>query len=175
MNDADSLEQSQLDTPTLGPRKVRSPLALSNIPNDGIGDFMPDEARLLFEPRLLAGDSPNPLVLEQAGPREQIFFDPRQVKAAIVTCGGLCPGINNVIRTAVFELMHNYGVPEVLGIRFGYEGLNPDICRPPIRLTCEAVENIHYQGGTILGTSRGPQEAACTVDFLVSEGVNILL
>jgi 6-phosphofructokinase 1 len=175
MNDADSLEQSQLDTPTLGPRKVRSPLALSNIPNDGIGDFMPDEARLLFEPRLLAGDSPNPLVLEQAGPREQIFFDPRQVKAAIVTCGGLCPGINNVIRTAVFELMHNYGVPEVLGIRFGYEGLNPAVGRPPLRLTPGRVESIHTQGGTILGTSRGPQEARHTVDFLAREKVNILL
>jgi 6-phosphofructokinase 1 len=167
--------QSQLEIPVLGPRRIRSPLKLSTTPDDGIGDFTLDEARMSLEPRFNVGEVPSPIGLEQAGPREHIFFDPTKSKAAIVTCGGLCPGINNVIRTAVFELIHNYGVPEVLGIRYGFEGLNPNICRPPIRLTCEMVENIHYQGGTILGTSRGPQEAACTVDFLVSEGVNILL
>jgi 6-phosphofructokinase 1 len=167
--------QSQLEIPTLGPRRLRSPLKLSTIPNDGVGDFTLDEARMSLEPRFNVGEVPSPLGLEQAGPREHIFFDPAKTKAAIVTCGGLCPGINNVIRTAVFELIHNYSVPEVLGIRYGFEGLNPSVSRPPLRLTCEMVENIHYQGGTILGTSRGPQEAACTVDYLVSEGVNILL
>ena len=168
-------EQSQLEITTLGPRLIRSPLKLSTTPNDGVGDFTLDEARMSLEPRFVAGEAPSPLGLEQAGPREHIFFDPAKTKAAIVTCGGLCPGVNNVIRTAVFELMHNYGVPEVWGIRYGFEGLNPAVGRPPIQLTCEMVENIHHQGGTILGTSRGPQEAQHTVDFLVHEGVNVLL
>jgi 6-phosphofructokinase 1 len=80
-----------------------------------------------------------------------------------------------VIRTCVYELMHNYGVPSVLGIRYGYQGLNPAEGRPPVQLTPELVEGIHNQGGTILGTSRGPQEPTTTVDYLQREGVNILL
>jgi 6-phosphofructokinase 1 len=167
-------KQADLEITTLGPRNIRSPLKLSTIPGDGIGDFTPDNARMMFEPRFLEGQAPLPLSLEQAGPREHIYFDPKKTKAAIVTCGGLCPGINNVIRTAVFELMHNYGVPEVLGIRFGYEGLNAKVCRPPIQLTPEAVEGIHHKGGTILGSSRGPQDPKDTVAFLVERGVNIL-
>ena len=168
-------EQSQLNITTLGPRRVRSPVKLGTRPGDDVGDFTRDEARMSLEPRFLAGELPSPLGLEHAGPREHLFFDPAKSKAAIVTCGGLCPGINNVIRTAVFELVHNYGVPDVLGIRYGFEGLNPAVGRPPIRLTCEMVGNIHYHGGTILGTSRGPQEARHTVDFLTDQGVNILL
>jgi len=175
MNDPIALEQSQLEITTLGRRNVKSPLNLSTTPGDGVGDFTLDEARMLFEPRFVQGQPASPLSLELAGPREHIFFEPARSKAAIVTCGGLCPGINNVIRTAVFELMHNYGVPEILGIRFGFEGLNPDAGRPPIRLTPEMVESIQHDGGTILGTSRGPQEPARSVDFLVSQGVDFLL
>jgi 6-phosphofructokinase 1 len=175
MSEIDGLSQSQLEVATLGPRCVRSPLRLSTTPGDMVGDFLPDDMRLLVEPRFRAGEPPCPLSLEVAGARQEIYFDPAQMKAAIVTCGGLCPGINNVIRTAVFELMHNYGVPEVLGIRFGYQGLNPQQGRPPLHLTPELVEGIHHLGGTILGTSRGPQEPATTVDYLESEGVKLLL
>ncbi|RIK85904.1 MAG: ATP-dependent 6-phosphofructokinase [Planctomycetota bacterium] len=169
------LEQSDLEITTLGRCTIKSPLALSSTPGDHVGDFVHDDARMIFEPRFRASGQVNPLSLEHAGPRERIYFDPAQTKAAIVTCGGLCPGINNVIRTAVFELAYNYGVPEVLGIRFGFEGLNPAAGRSPIRLTPELVEDIHHKGGTILGTSRGPQDPKHTVDFLLSQGVNILL
>jgi 6-phosphofructokinase 1 len=175
MPDADKLTQSQLEIATLGPPRIRSPLNLSTTPGDGVGDFTPDEMRVLFEPRLRAGEAPCPLMFELAGPRDTLFFDPAKVKAAIVTCGGLCPGINNVIRTSVFELMHNYGVPEVLGVRFGLQGLNPAEGRPPMQLTPPVVEDIHHQGGTILGTSRGPQAPKAMVDFLESQGVNVLL
>jgi 6-phosphofructokinase 1 len=170
-----TLTQPQLEVTSLGPRQVASPLDLSTTPGDNVCDFTPDELRMSLEPRFYAGGAPSPLGLERAGPRKQIFFEPATCKAAIVTCGGLCPGINNVIRTAVFELMHNYGVPEVLGIRYGFEGLNPSVGRPPIQLTPERVENIHHHGGTILGSSRGPQQVGTTVDFLSSEGVNILI
>jgi 6-phosphofructokinase 1 len=169
------LEQSHLDITTLAECKRRSPLRLSTTPGDAIADFTPADMRMMFEPRFRQGQALSPLSMELAGPRELIHFDPAKSKAAIVTCGGLCPGINNVIRTAVFELMHNYGVRDVLGIRFGYEGLNPKLCRPPLHLTPTMVEDIHHAGGTILGTSRGPQEPATTVDYLASQGVNILL
>jgi 6-phosphofructokinase 1 len=168
------LQQSQLEIKTLGGRHMQSPLRLSAIKGDGIGDFVADDARLLFDPTHSASRATNPLALELAGPRERLYFDPHRIKAAIVTCGGLCPGINNVIRSCVFELMHNYGVPEVLGIRFGYQGLNPKEGRPPMALTPEKVADIHHLGGTILGTSRGPQDPATTVDFLEKRGVDIL-
>jgi 6-phosphofructokinase 1 len=175
MNDATGLTADQLRVTTLGASRVASPLRLSTTPGDGVGDFVPDDVRVLLEPRLRAGEAPCPLTLELAGPRAQIYFEPARSKAAIVTCGGLCPGINNVIRTCVYELMHNYGVPSVLGIRYGYQGLNPAEGRPPLLLTPALVEGIHHQGGTMLGTSRGPQEPATTVDYLQREGVNILL
>lgn len=175
MSEIDGLEQSQLEVEALGDRRVPSPLRLSTTPGDAIGDFLADDLRLLVEPRIRPGETICPLSLEVAGPRQDIYFDPATMKAAIVTCGGLCPGINNVIRTAVYELMHNYGVPEVLGIRFGFQGLNPAEGRPPLRLTPEVVEGIHHLGGTMLGTSRGPQQPATTVDFLQREGVQLLL
>ena len=165
---------AQLEVPTLGECRYQSPLGLSNMPGDGRCDFTPDDARILFEPRFRAGTSISPVAFERAGPRERLYFDPAQVKAAIVTCGGLSPGINNVIRTLVLELTHNYGVPEVWGIRYGYEGLNPRQGRPPMRLNPEMVDNIHHHGGTILGTSRGPQHPSETVDFLAKQGINIL-
>src|SRR5437870_8690711 len=93
--------------------------------------------------------------LEPCGPRRKIFFDPRQTRAAIVTCGGLCPGLNNVIRSVTRELFRGYGVKSVLGIRGGYRGLDPNRGKPPLELSEDMVEDIHKEGGTMLGTSRG--------------------
>lgn len=87
----------------------------------------------------------------------------------------MCPGLNNVIRHAYYALTQTYGVPEVLGIRYGYLGLCPGEGPPPLRLTPEVVGSIHQDGGTLLGTSRGPRDPAVMVDFLQSEGVNVLL
>jgi 6-phosphofructokinase 1 len=139
---------------------------MSTVPGDGVGDFVPDDTRVLREVFVPAGQSPPDVSFERAGARETLFFNPPQTRAAIVTCGGLCPGINNVIRTLFFELVTNYGIQEVLGIRFGYQGLNPREGKPPIKLTAEMVDDIHHMGGTLLGTSRGPQEPPTTVDFL---------
>src|SRR5262245_39318979 len=98
MSDVKGLEQSQLNVTTLGPARQRSPLNLSSVPGDGRGDFTPDGMRMTLEPRFLEGGSPDALTFEMAGPREHVYFDAAKCKAAIVTCGGLCPGINNVIR-----------------------------------------------------------------------------
>src|SRR6186997_1414102 len=110
------------------------------------------------DPILRDPDLPPPkeLLFELAGPRAKLFFDPRHTRAGIVTCGGLCPGLNNVIRSAFFELHHGYGVAEVLGFRGGYAGLDPDSPSPPVVITPEFVDGIHQSGGTILGSARGP-------------------
>jgi 6-phosphofructokinase 1 len=168
------VSHDDLRVKTLGERRRRSPLPMSTVPGDGVGDFVPDDMRVLYDTRFREGRPPGDLAFELAGPRELIFFDPPKTRAAIVTCGGLCPGLNNVIRTLYFGLTANYGVGEVLGIRFGYQGLNPQEGQPPIRLTSTLVQNIHHLGGTLLGTSRGGQEAATMVDFLVARKIDIL-
>ena len=155
-----SLHPEQLSVTTLGPCQHKSPLPMSTQLGDGVANFVPDDMRILYNPEFHAGQfpadqPPDALAFELAGPRETIFFDPARTRAAIVTCGGLCPGMNNVIRTLVFELEQNYGVHEILGIRYGYQGLNPNQGQPPRKLTSDLVDPIHHIGGTILGTSRG--------------------
>ena len=111
--------------------------------------------------------------LEPGGPREYIYFDPSRTRAGIVTCGGLCPGLNNVIRGLVLELADNYGVTDVAGFRDGFRGLaDPDVA--PVRLSREVVADIHNRGGTVLGTSRGDQDPSLMVDTLVKMGISVL-
>jgi len=98
------------------------------------------------------------LRFELAGARETLFFDPPETRAGIVTCGGLCPGLNDVIRSLFFELHHAYGVKEVLGFRWGYQGLDPEQGAEPLLLTPELVDRIHLQGGH----NSGPNGWFCT-------------
>ena len=167
-------KQDDLLVTHLGERRHPSPLPLSTVTGDGVGDFVPDDMRVLYDIRFPAGRRPSDLAFELAGPRQHLFFDPPQTRAAVVTCGGLCPGINNVIRTLFFELTENYGVREVLGIRFGLEGLNLQSGEPHLKLTKEMVAGIHQLGGTIIGTSRGPQEPNTIVRFLEDGKIDIL-
>jgi 6-phosphofructokinase 1 len=111
---------------------------------------------------------------ELAGPRDRIFFDPRTVRCAIVTCGGLAPGLNNVVRGIVLELWTGYGVRQVFGFRYGYEGLIARHGHAPMPLNPDTVAAIHHQGGTVLGSSRGGQEPAEIVDNLEANGIGIL-
>jgi 6-phosphofructokinase 1 len=115
-----------------------------------------------------------PPFLEKAGPRKEIFFDPHKSRAAMVTCGGLCPGLNDVIRALVMVLWYRYGLKDILGLRYGYEGLMASFNHEPLILEPELVEDIHKDGGTILGTSRGPQDPALMVDFLVEREIDML-
>ena len=114
------------------------------------------------------------LLFELAGPRARLFFDPNKVRAGIVTCGGLCPGLNNIIRSLFNELRHAYGVKDVLGFRGGYQGLDPARGEEPLMLTPESVNDIHRHGGTVLGTSRGRVDTSAAVEYLSRLGVNIL-
>src|SRR6476661_3676185 len=111
---------------------------------------------------------------ELAGPRAKLFFDPKNTRAGIVTCGGLCPGLNNVIRSLFLQLHYGYGVSEVLGFRGGYAGLDPKCGLEPVKMTPAFVDCIHQQGGTVLSSSRGPVNIGWAVDNLIARGVNIL-
>jgi 6-phosphofructokinase 1 len=114
------------------------------------------------------------MLFEKAGPRRKLFFDPTQTRAAIVTCGGLCPGLNNVIRSVTRQLSRGYGVKSVLGIRSGYGGLDPSRGKAPYEIDEGFVEKIHKEGGTVLGTSRGPVDLGVAVEFLIRRQVNML-
>ncbi|HYZ72822.1 MAG TPA: ATP-dependent 6-phosphofructokinase, partial [Chthoniobacterales bacterium] len=160
----------------LGSAAVPSPLRLAHRSGQGPGAFVPDEARIRYQIETATGhDLPADVFFEKAGPREMLFFEPGKTKAAIVTCGGVCPGLNNVIRSAVMEFYYNYDVTQVYGIRYGYAGLNPKIGLPPIELTPKSVSDIHEKGGTILGSSRGQQPSDAMAEFLVEQKINILL
>ena len=111
---------------------------------------------------------------EKAGARRKIFHNPATTKAAIITCGGLCPGLNNVIKGLVNVLEQDYGVDEILGIRYGYKGLTESSQHKPIKLNSSIVDQIHKQGGTILGSSRGNQDPDKMVETLQAKGINLL-
>jgi len=155
------MKTDQLDftIPILGESRVNSPLKISFTNNDFIGNFVSNRQRLLYN--IGVDESQDnfsfPLTerLEVAGPRQKIYFDAAKVHAAIVTCGGLCPGLNNVIRSIVMSLWYRYGVRRLSGIRFGYRGFLPEFGLSSIEISPKLVEEIHRDGGTILGSSRG--------------------
>ncbi len=161
--------------PSLGLGNHPSPLTFNTVQGDGISNFIDDRTRVRFQVEVPPGAPlDNQTFFEKAGPRKDLFFNPRKTRAAIVTCGGLCPGLNNVIRSAFLELHHNYGVREILGIRHGFRGLTFQ-SESPIPLTTELVEDIHRDGGSILSSSRGQQDVKEMVDFLQQRGIQILL
>jgi 6-phosphofructokinase 1 len=165
-------EDTQLDLsiPTLGEPQVPSPLHLSTTQDDGIADYTEPGARVVLDP---SGAQPE-MAFERAGPRQMNYFRGEEVAAGIVTCGGLSPGMNNVIRGLVLQLWHAYGVRRILGFRYGFGGLAPDPHKKPKVLTPDEVRDIHLMGGTALGSSRGPQNPDAVVDTLDRLGINVL-
>ena len=155
----------------LGPAMRPTPMRVTCLTSDDDRILYHTDAAIVR--RLLAEGRELP-AFERAGPRERLFFDPAGLRAGIVTCGGLCPGINDVIRAIVLCLYHHYGVETVFGFRYGYEGLIPEFGYEPLDLTPARVDNIGELGGTVLGTSRGNQDVGRMVDTLVARGVSIL-
>jgi len=142
-------------------------------------EYFNDDSRVLFHVDLKENarctDSVSRLPsFEAAGPRDTIYFDPATIACGIVTCGGLCPGLNDVIRAAVMSLHYHYGVKKIYGFRFGYEGLSSRFNHEPLNLLPKTVNEIHQRGGTILGSSRGPQDPSDMVDTLEKFNVGIL-
>lgn len=108
----------------------------------------------------------------KAGPRKAIFFDPTTVKAAIVTCGGVAPGLNVIIRALTMSLRNNYGVREIYGIRVGYKGFYTDTDKNWIRLEPQDITDLHKQGGTMLLSSRGGFDGEKILNSLVEKGIS---
>ncbi|NLH15146.1 MAG: ATP-dependent 6-phosphofructokinase [Phycisphaerae bacterium] len=144
---------------TLGQALIRSPIDLSARDHTDRSDYVRDDQGILYDISAdvcsrCKGQSRGD-VLELAGPREKIYFEPSQVHAAIVTCGGLSPGLNDVIRAIVMCLWYRYGVQKISGVRFGYRGFLPEFGLSLMELKPTIVEDIHDEGGTLLGSSRG--------------------
>ncbi len=164
--------------PSLGPCEVVSPVK-QKAKDPFRQCFITDYHRVLIDVNLVrvetliqrGEDLP---AFEMAGPRERIYFDPAAVKVALVTCGGLCPGLNDVIRAIVLELHFGYGVRRIMGIRYGLQGFIPRYGHDIIPLDPASVRNILATGGTILGSSRGPQPIDEIVDFLRRREIGIL-
>jgi 6-phosphofructokinase 1 len=173
------MEHLDFTITSLGRSDIKSPVELSKRTGDYLANYVDDNQRIIYDIETVsdAGSLKLPAnrLVEVAGPREMIFFKPADVHAAIVTCGGLCPGLNDVIRAIVMCLWYRYGVKKIAGIRYGYRGFLPEFNLPVMQLSPELVDDIHRKGGTILGSSRGyGDRTAEIVDSLEKMGVNIL-
>ncbi|MBW1739984.1 MAG: ATP-dependent 6-phosphofructokinase [Deltaproteobacteria bacterium] len=161
---------------SLGPAKITSPIGAEG---GGTRCFVSDKERILvniFESDVMKAvkNGKKLLSFERAGPRCKIYFDPSKLRCAVVSCGGLCPGINDVVRGIVLALHHNYGVRNIYGVRYGLEGFISSYGHELITLTPDSVLNIHERGGTVLGSSRGPQDIESIVDALERMNVGLL-
>ena len=157
-----------------------SKLGEGRLPSPMVGmRFVRDDEHILVHSHLhemerFLEEGKEPPSMELAGPREKIFFDPSKLKCGIVTCGGLCPGLNDVIRAIVLSLFHHYGVKTVYGFPFGYEGLAAKYGHTPLELTPPVVGRINQSGGTILGSSRGSQSITEMADTLERMNIGVL-
>lgn len=173
LSNADSQAQPDLSVPVLGSPRVTSPYRASR--------YVSDRERILYDTTLPTSAEANPSDgdgrsrgFESAGPREMIYFDPTKTRCGIVTCGGLCPGLNDVIRSIVLQLYHWYGVRIIHGFQYGFEGLVPRYRHETAMLNPESVSHIHLYGGSILASSRGPQAVDEMVDALERLNLQIL-
>ncbi len=159
---------------TLGEARITSPIEFSIVRGDGIVNFISDDVTIPYSISSDTEPELRDLAFESAGPRRMIYFPPGEVTAGIMTCGGLCPGLNDAIRAIVMQLHYKYGVERILGIRFGQQGLDPDSGFLPVELGPEKVKDIHLRGGSALGTSRGAVDPEVMVDSLRRHGINLL-
>ena len=165
------VKPEDLDVQRLGPCRIDSPVSGVHYVNDGEKVVLHSNPDLL---KRMLDNGEGLLAFEKAGPRDKIYFDPSKLKCGIVTCGGLCPGLNDVIRALVLSLFHNYKVKNVFGFLYGYEGLTHRYGHAPVELTPATVSRIHEYGGTILGSSRGNQDIGEMVDTLDRMNLGLL-
>jgi len=173
------IEQKDFIVKELGEPRFESPLELSKVDGDYLTNYVPNDERVLYNVswnsvQKCLQENRQPITFERAGPREKIFFEPSKTKIGIVSCGGLCPGINDVIRALVMQHSWWYGVKTIYGFKYGYQGMVRDYQLNPVVLDPEMVSEIHEHGGTMLGSSRGPQDVSNMVDRLMDFGINIL-
>jgi 6-phosphofructokinase 1 len=172
-----AIEPCDLVVQRLGEATIPTPMATLLKDRASSPHYVHESDRVLLDDTVEMAVARNVAVadlpsLEPGGPREMLFHDPATTRVGIVTCGGLCPGLNNVIRGLVLELSDHYGVTDIVGFRNGYSGLVK--AEEPLRLDPTVVAEIHNRGGTILGTSRGDQDPEEMIATLVRLGVNLL-
>lgn len=155
----------------LGECKIPSPVRRHEFVDEGERILVNENCAMIEDLTKRLGHAPS---FERAGPHEKIYHDPSWTRAAIITAGGLCPGLNNVIKGLVEILSFDYGIKTIFGIRFGFAGLIPRFGYEPIMLDPDVVDTIHELGGTILGSSRGQQPTDEIVDTLVRMNINVL-
>lgn len=154
---------------------------MSSTADDGLADYVDDHQRVYYGIDAFINENGEEVpqfhdTVEVAGPREKIYFNPAHVHAAIATCGGICPGLNNVIRAVVRCFWYRYNVRRISGIRFGYRGLLENSPYPLLTLNPDIVDEIQEKGGTILGSSRGGGDRVEEiVDSLERLNINILI
>jgi len=174
------MDYNYIDTKikTLGEPRFPSPVLRGNnsVKNQ---NFVSDNDRILIDVKFdrvikTVKEKKIPPSFEMAGPRSKIFFDAGKLRCAIVTCGGLCPGLNDIIRSIVLELYYSYGVRHIYGIRHGLQGFIPKYGHEIMDLKPEAVVNILEMGGSILGSSRGVQSIEEIVNTLKKMNIGIL-
>jgi len=178
MNLTMELEAKNTLITNLGERRIPSPVIKRAQGSNNIS-FVSDADRILIDVNFnracqQLAEGPEPPSYELAGPRQHIFFDPSKLKCALVTCGGLCPGLNDIIRSIVLELHYGYGVRNIFGVRYGLRGFISRYGYDMMQLTPSAVVNIHERGGVVIGSSRGPQDIEEIVDSLERLGIGIL-
>ena len=160
-----------LNVERLGECKIDSPIRNR--------DFIDDDERILVTENVKSlqlaterlGMTPS---FERAGPHHKIYHDPAWSRVGIVTAGGLCPGLNHVIKGLVEILVCDYGIRTIYGIRYGYAGLIPRFGYEPFMLDTDTVDTVHENGGTMLGSSRGQQDTGEIVDTLARMNINLL-
>ncbi|WP_419786470.1 ATP-dependent 6-phosphofructokinase [Pseudodesulfovibrio sp.] len=157
---------------TVGEAKIANPIRFGRFVEEGEDVLIHISRKRVEKGR--RKKEPKQVFFEAAGPRSKIYFDPSKTKCAVVTCGGLCPGLNDVIRAVVMTCFHEYRVPSVLGIRYGLAGFVPEQGYDVVEMTPDYVSRIHEFGGTVLGSSRGPQDPEVIVDALERMNVSIL-
>lgn len=167
----DELREIDFDPQQLGEPNYISPMEPEQFNNENKRVLYLTDPAILSQ---LLAEGEDPASFEVAGPRRDLFFEPSRVRAGIVTCGGLCPGVNDVIRAIVLSLYYHYGASIVYGFRYGYAGLDPANGHEPMLLTPEVVSHIGDFGGTLLGSSRGPQDIGRMVTTLEEMGIQML-
>ncbi len=167
------------DIPTLGEAKILSPLKRRIKPGEREKLFVSDRERIVVDVQMdrleeRYQNGKKIVSFDQAGPREKIYFDPSKLKCAIATCGGLCPGLNDIIRSIVLELFHIYNVKTIYGIKHGLQGFIPEFEHDVMDLNPVTIAGIQNTGGSMLGSSRGTQDIGNIVDCLERLNIGIL-
>ena len=173
------ITQQNFEPPQLPGRKYSNPIGC--VKDEGSQWCTDADRYIMYDPTVhsvdLAGQhaqSVSSFRMRVAAPGETLHFNPKEVTVGVVTCGGLCPGLNDVIRGITYMCRRTYGAKRVWGFRYGFWGLSAAGRDTVVELDSDRVTNIHRRGGTFLGSSRGPQKPSEMVDTLVELGINIL-